>query len=197
MSSAPVGILLAAGRGSRFDSTGTHNKLLARLPSGEPVAVASARTLLAVLPRVIAVVSPQGDEVAGLLRALGCEVTVCADAGQGMAASLVHAVRQSLPSADGWLVALADMPFVQTSTIRSLSDALAAGAGIAAPVSGGRRGNPVGFGSQYLQALLALEGDQGARRILAAHPVTHIEVADQGIFDDIDRLEDLSRPRNG
>jgi molybdenum cofactor cytidylyltransferase len=194
---APVGILLAAGRGSRFDATGAHNKLLARLPGGEPVAVASARTLLAVLPRVIAVVSPQGDEVAGLLSALGCEVTVCADAGQGMAASLVHGVRQSLPSADAWLVALADMPFVQASTIKSLSDALAGGAGIAAPVSGGRRGNPVGFGHLYLPALLALEGDQGARSILMAHPVTQIEVTDPGIFDDIDRPTDLSRPRNG
>jgi molybdenum cofactor cytidylyltransferase len=196
MSALPVGILLAAGRGSRFDSSGGQNKLLARLPSGEPVVAASARNMLAVLPRVIAVVSPDGDEVAGLLRALGCEVTVCADAGQGMAASLVHAVRHSLP-AQAWLVALGDMPFVQPSTIRALCDAFAAGAGIAAPACGGRRGNPVAFGPQHLPTLLALEGDEGARRILAAHPVTQVEVGDPGIFEDIDTLPDLSRHRNG
>jgi molybdenum cofactor cytidylyltransferase len=192
----PVGILLAAGRGSRFDPTGAHNKLLARLPDGGLVVAASARNLLAVLPRVIAVVSSQGDEVADVLRSLGCEVTVCADAGQGMAASLVHALRYSLPAARSWIVALGDMPFVQAATIRSLCDALAAGAAIAAPVSGGRRGNPVGFSEQYLPDLLALEGDQGARAILMAHPVTQVSVDDPGIFDDIDRPLDLSRSRN-
>ncbi|MGD7313419.1 molybdopterin-guanine dinucleotide biosynthesis protein MobA, partial [Ralstonia pseudosolanacearum] len=34
-----VGVLLAAGRGSRFDPDGTVNKLLAALPDGTPVAV--------------------------------------------------------------------------------------------------------------------------------------------------------------
>ena len=88
----PVGILLAAGRGRRFDPTGSRNKLLEPLPSfgGEPVVAASARALLAVLPKVIAVVAPGDDAVAQLLRALGCDVTVCADADQGMAHSLVH-----------------------------------------------------------------------------------------------------------
>lgn len=54
----PVGILLAAGRGRRFDPSGERNKLLQALPGGEPVVVASAHALLAVLPRVIAVVPP-------------------------------------------------------------------------------------------------------------------------------------------
>jgi molybdenum cofactor cytidylyltransferase len=194
MAAAPVGILLAAGRGSRFDPTGSQNKLLARLPDGAAVVEASARNLLAVLPRVIAVVPAEG-EVATILRALGCDVTVCADAGQGMAASLVHALRHSLPAARSWVVTLGDMPFVKPATIRALCDALGGGAGIAAPVMQGRRGNPVGFGAAYLQELLALEGDQGARRILMAHPVTHVEVIDPGIFEDIDSAEDLRRPR--
>ena len=194
MVAAPVGILLAAGRGSRFDPTGTQNKLLARLPDGAAVVEASARNLLAVLPRVIAVVPAEG-EVAAILRSLGCDVTVCADAGQGMAASLVHALRHSLPAAQSWVVALGDMPFVRPATIRALCDALGGGAGIAAPAMQGRRGNPVGFDGSYLQELLALEGDQGARRVLMAHPVTQVEVNDPGIFDDIDSAEDLRRPR--
>jgi molybdenum cofactor cytidylyltransferase len=187
---APVGILLAAGRGSRFDPSGERNKLLARLPGGEPVAVASARALLAVLPRVVAVVAQEG-ELAQALRTCGCEVTVCADAARGMASSLVHAVRHSLPAADAWVVALGDMPFVRPATIRALTDALGAGAGIAAPSSQGRRGNPVAFAKAHLADLLALEGDQGARRILAAQPVVQVEVADPGIFSDIDTPADL------
>jgi molybdenum cofactor cytidylyltransferase len=185
----PVGILLAAGRGSRFDPSGVANKLLARLPGGETVVAASARHLLDVLPRVVAVCATDG-EVASVLRSLGCEVTVCPDAQQGMGVSLAHAIRHSLP-APGWLVALGDMPFVQPSTIRVLSDALANGARIAAPVSGGRRGNPVGFSSEHVAALLALQGDEGARQLVRAHDVTLVEVADPGIFTDIDSPADL------
>jgi molybdenum cofactor cytidylyltransferase len=188
---APVGILLAAGRGRRFDPTGSRNKLLQQLPGGELVVAASARKLLAVLPKVIAVVPPNDGGVGAALRALGCDVTVCADADTGMAASLVHAIRYSLPQARGWLVALGDMPFVDTGTVRALSDAIGAGAGIAAPVLQGRRGNPAGFGAQHLAALLALQGDQGARAILKSNPVTEVAVDDPGIFRDIDTGADL------
>jgi molybdenum cofactor cytidylyltransferase len=185
----PVGILLAAGRGSRFDPCGAANKLLARLPDGEPVVAASARHLLGVLPRVVAVCADDG-EVASTLRTLGCEVTICPDARQGMGVSLAHAVRDSLP-ADAWVVALGDMPFVQPATIRSLCDALAAGAHIAAPVLQGRRGNPVGFGGAHLAALLALQGDEGARHIVRSNEVALVAVSDPGIFADIDLPTDL------
>jgi molybdenum cofactor cytidylyltransferase len=187
----PVGILLAAGRGKRFDPAGVRNKLLARLPGGDRVAVASARKLLSILPKVIAVVPLDDGGVAAALRALGCQVTICPDADSGMAASLVHAVRASLPNPDGWLVALADMPFVQPQTVQALADALAAGAGIAVPVMAGRRGNPVAFSATHLEALLALQGDQGARSLLKSCPVTEVEVTDPGIFRDIDKPADL------
>jgi molybdenum cofactor cytidylyltransferase len=187
---APTGILLAAGRGRRFDPSGARNKLLQRLPGGDIVVAASARRLLACVARVVAVVPPEDGGVAESLRALGCEVTVCSQADTGMGASLVQAIRHSLP-ADGWLVALGDMPFVQDATLAQLRDALVAGAGIAVPVSGGRRGNPVAFGARHLGALLALGGDQGARRLLLDHPVLEIEVDDPGILRDIDSAADL------
>lgn len=187
----PVGILLAAGRGRRFDPSGERNKLLQALPGGEPVVVASARSLLSVLPRVIAVVPPQDGGVADALRALGVEVTTCPDADSGMAASLVHAIGHSLPQADAWLVALGDMPFVTPRTLRALLDTLAAGAGIAAPVHDGRRGNPVAFGAVHLPALLALEGEHGARGLLKSAPVTEVAVEDLGILRDIDTPADL------
>ena len=187
-----IGLLMAAGRGRRFDPGGARNKLLQVLPSGEPVVVASARKLLAAMPRVVAVVPPLDGGVAALLAGLGCEVTVCAEADSGMAASLVHAVRHSLPAAGSWLVALGDMPHVAPSTLAALRDALAAGAPIVAPVHEGRRGNPVGFGRIHLDALLALQGDQGARRLLQTCPVTEVPVQDPGIFLDIDTPADLS-----
>ena len=192
MSVSPVGILLAAGRGRRFDPAGQRNKLLQPL-DGEPVVVASARKLLAAVPRVVAVVPPVDGGVGERLAALGCDVTVCPDADSGMAASLTHAIRHSLPAnPQAWLVALGDMPWVDPATLRRLADALAAGAGIAAPVLDGRRGNPVGFGAVHLDALLALSGDAGARRLLQTFPVTEVPVDDPGIFRDIDLPGDLT-----
>jgi molybdenum cofactor cytidylyltransferase len=188
----PAGILLAAGRGRRFDPQGLRNKLLQPLDDGTPVVVASARHLLSVLPRVIAVVPLQDGGVAETLRALGCEVTTCEDADSGMAASLVHAIAASLPQADAWLVALGDMPYVSPSTLRALLDALVTGADIAAPVFEGRRGNPVAFGARHLPDLLALTGEHGARSLLRSAPVVEVTVDDPGILRDIDTPGDIA-----
>jgi molybdenum cofactor cytidylyltransferase len=199
------GILLAAGRGRRFDPSGQRNKLLQpinpvqpAIAEASPVVVASALHLLAVLPRVVAVVRPGADAVAAQLLALGCEVTTCPQADKGMAVSLVHALLHAeqhavalAESAHGWIVALGDMPHVQPTTIQSLKTALEHGAGIAAPMYQGRRGNPVGFSRHYLPQLLALEGDQGARSILKHSAVTELEVDDSGILQDIDIPADL------
>jgi molybdenum cofactor cytidylyltransferase len=186
-----VGILLAAGRGRRFDPSGRSNKLLEHAAGDEPVAVASARAMLAVLPSVVAVVPSAGGGVAKALRAAGCDVAVCLDAERGMAASLVHGLRHSLPQAQAWIIGLADMPYVQPATIAALRQALELGAAIAAPVQAGRRGNPVAFSVAHLAELLALDGDQGARALLTTHAVTEVEVHDPGIFKDIDTVADL------
>jgi len=191
---ALTGILLAAGRGRRFDPAGVHNKLLQRLPGGELVVAASARTLLAVFPRVVAVVPPDDGGVGDVLRQLGCEVTMCPDADGGMGLSLAHAVRHSLNgqlNGQGWLVALGDMPFVAPSTLHALDAAIEEGAAIAAPLFEGRRGNPVAFGARHRDDLLALDGDQGARRLLQTSPVATIDVPDPGILRDIDSPSDL------
>lgn len=189
-----TGILLAAGRGRRFDPAGARNKLLQRLAGGDTVVVASARTLLSACARVVAVVPPDDGGVAEALRALGCEVTMCPDADGGMGRSLAHAIAhdgQAGERSAGWLVALGDMPFVDVATLRALTQAIEAGAGIAAPLFDGRRGNPVAFGAVHRAALLALDGDQGARRLLGNHPVSAIAVLDPGILRDIDLPADL------
>jgi molybdenum cofactor cytidylyltransferase len=189
-----TGILLAAGRGKRFDPSGRANKLLQPLhegaQAGEPVVAASARAMLAALHRVVAVVRPGDDQVAQLLGRLGCEVRVCPDADTGMAASLTQAI-DFTRGADGWLVALGDMPHVSPATLRRLDAAIAGGFDIAAPVYRGARGNPVAFSRYHLPLLLALSGDQGARAILTSHPVHEVEVDDAGILRDVDTPDDL------
>jgi molybdenum cofactor cytidylyltransferase len=191
---ALVGILLAAGRGKRFDPSGVQNKLLQTLrgddDGGDVVVAASARNMLAVLPRVLAVVRPGDDKVAALLGGLGCEVRVCADADLGMAASLTTAIEHT-KGAEGWLIGLGDMPHVRPDTMRALIATIERGVRIAAPVYEGRRGNPVAFSSFHLPLLLALDGDQGARAILKSHAVSEVIVDDIGVVRDIDTPGDL------
>lgn len=186
-----VGILLAAGKGMRFNPTGTQDKLMQPLANGDAVAVAAARSLLAAMPSVLAVVRPRAAGLATSLRAIGCEVIECQTADQGMGASLVHALLHARAAA-GWIIALADMPYVQAATSIALIDAIRHGANIAVPTCDGMRGNPVAFSRVHLPSLLQLCGDQGARRLLTAHLVTEIAVDDAGIFRDVDMALDLA-----
>jgi molybdenum cofactor cytidylyltransferase len=186
-----VGLLLAAGSATRFGS----DKLSHRLPHGVPIAVQAARHLHAVVPRVLAVVKPGTTELQSRLRDEGCEISVCENAAEGMGASLACGVRAA-GRAEGYLVALADMPFVRASTIAAVRDALAAGASLAAPYWRARRGHPVGISGAFYEQLLASRGDEGARRLLAENEsrLIKVPVGDPGVLRDIDTPADLAPP---
>ena len=187
-----VGILLAAGRGTRFGG----DKLLARIASGdvagEPVGVVALRHLRLVIPDVIAVVRDDDRALAAELGANGARIVRCANADDGMGASLACAV-QATADAKGWLVALADMPWISSATIERVGAAVMAGAPVAAPFYRGERGHPVGFSASCYPGLAALTGDEGAKAIVGAHRdrVVRIDVDDAGIMRDVDTPGDL------
>ena len=192
-----VGVLLAAGRGSRFDPSGTRLKLLEAATrgrhSGAPLAAAAARTLRVVLDEVIAVVAPPTEgsqlELHNLLRAEGCTLVVNPRAAEGQGTSIACGVGAT-SSADGWVIALADMPAIHPDTLRRIVEALHAGVATVAPAHRGRRGHPVGFAAPMLSELLASTGDTGARSVLMRHPPQLIEVDDPGVLYDVDTPED-------
>jgi len=186
-----VGLLLAAGTATRFGS----DKLQHPLPHGVSIAVQAARHLKAEMPRVVAAVRPDAAVTARALEAESCEVVICERAAEGMGASLACAARAA-GEADGYLVALADMPFVRRSTIAAVREALARGALLAAPYWRARRGHPVGFAGRLRGELEALGGDEGARRLLEAHAaeLVKVPVGDPGAIRDIDQPSDLSPP---
>lgn len=188
---AIVGLLLAAGSASRFGS----DKLRHRLPHGVAIAVQAARHLKSELETVFAVVPPGSEELRTLLQEAGCEVVVCENAAEGMGASLACAARAAGP-ADGYLVALGDMPFVRRSSIAAVRDALAAGTPLAAPYFRARRGHPVGFSGSFHRELLQSKGDEGAKAILMRHnaELVKIPLGDPGVIRDIDKPEDLLPP---
>jgi len=183
-----VGILLAGGAGLRFGGA----KLLHPLEDGVAIAAHAARTLLAVLPEVVAVVRWGDFPLYDMLEEEGCRVSMSRDAVRGMGASLAHGVGEAR-TADGWVVALADMPRVSPESIRSVVGALERGAVIAAPRHEGKRGHPVGFAAALREELLALDGDTGARGILDRHAgvLELIDCPDAGVLFDIDRKADL------
>ncbi|MDH4192395.1 MAG: nucleotidyltransferase family protein [Betaproteobacteria bacterium] len=184
-----VGLLLAAGAGSRFGS----DKLNHELPHGVSLAVQAARHLKAAVPRIVAVVRPGAEATARRLAAEDCEVVVCERAEEGMGASLACAVAAA-GEADGYVVALADMPFVRPSTIAAVRDAIASGAMLAAPYFRARRGHPVGLSGRLRAEMLVLSGDEGARKILVTRgsDLVKLPVGDPGVIRDIDRPEDLA-----
>jgi molybdenum cofactor cytidylyltransferase len=184
-------LLLAAGRSARFGS----NKLLHPLADGTPLALAAARNLAAALPGALAVVNGDDADLARLLEAAGLAVSVCPHAHEGMGASLAWGVSQTR-AADGWLIALADMPFIAPRTLRAVAAAVQEPMAIAAPLQGGRRGHPVAFGRGHRAALASLTGDTGARALLQAHPgsLLLLPCDDPGVLQDIDLPGHLPMP---
>lgn len=187
-----VGLLLAAGHGRRFGG----DKLLQPLADGTPVAVAAARALKAACADSIAVLRPEQDALAALLEAEGLRVVRCAAARSGMGYSLAAGVAASR-DARGWLVALADMPCIRVATLQAVAELIGGGAALAAPSYAGRRGHPVGFAARWRDALLALEGDEGARAILQqSRFLLHVlETDDPGVLQDVDSPADLAALR--
>lgn len=182
------GILLAAGASRRFGS----DKLLHRLGGATPVAAAALANLRAAVPHVIAVVRPGAAMLENLLSEAGATVILCANADEGMGASLAAAVSAS-GAASGWVIALADMPYIRPQSIASVAASLASGAAIVAPAYRGERGHPVGLSARFRPQLLALRGDEGARALLKdnAGLIQLIEVDDPGVRRDIDTPADL------
>ena len=184
-----AGILLAAGASRRFGSP----KLLQPLAGGTPMALASARALMGNVDRVIAVIRPRDRALARLFADHDVPVLPCPESSQGMGRSIACGVRASA-DADAWIIALADMPFIQKGTIQGVAELLRNGAVLAAPLYGGRRGHPVGFSRSFGIALCGLKGDEGARSIVARHldELRRYPCADPGVHGAIDTPEDLA-----
>lgn len=190
-----VGVLLAAGRGTRFDDG---DKLLADL-DGEPVVRRAARCLVeADLQRACAVLGHDADRVAGALADLPLEVVRNPDFEAGQSTSVARGVEWADErAADAAIFALGDLPRVSPATVRVLVDRWReTGAGIVVPEHRGRRGNPVLFDARHFDALERVEGDVGGRELIRhGEDVVRIGVDDPGILQDVDTEADLDELR--
>ena len=97
---------------------------------------------------------------------------------------------------DGYLIALADMPFIRASSMEAVRDALVGGAALVAPYFRSRRGHPVGVAGRFREELLAARGDEGAKQMLERNAalLVKIPIGDPGVIRDIDTPGDLTPP---
>jgi len=183
-----VGIILAAGASNRFGG----NKLLYPLRNGDPIALLSARPLCKIIQKVIAIIPPHQNELEQLFRNEGIEPIIFSDAKKGMGASLSYAVRNTI-NAEGWIICLADMPYIRHETIRTINNNLIDQTSIVYPTYKNRQGHPVGIGGHYFQELSMLDGASGAQKILAKHKNNTLAIScnDPGIIHDIDTPDDI------
>jgi molybdenum cofactor cytidylyltransferase len=186
-------LLLCGGRASRYGS----DKLLVPVKRGaatQPMAVAAALAAIEGAGRTLAVLPPGSATLRDLLAKAGCDVVESEATARGLGASLAAGVRAAR-DAQGWIVALGDMPYIEAATFAAVAARLRSGALIAAPVLRGtdERGHPVGFRAELREELLGMDGDEGARSILHRHrdAVVLVPVSDRGIAIDIDTPGDL------
>lgn len=192
----PAVVVLAAGRGQRFRGQG--HKLEQSLGDGTVL----SRTLdqaIATQLRVVVVTTQALAAQVGRLVALR-DMVVMPDLdrlGRPLPMGMGHSIAAGVSAtgdAQGWLILPGDMPLVRSASLLAVAEVLAHEP-IAYAQYRGRRGHPVGFSAELYSELAALEGDEGARRLLARYPAQAVELDDPGVLIDVDTTEDLQRLR--
>ncbi len=196
----PVGILLAAGAGTRMGRP----KALVRDDDGTSWLLRSVASLVeGGCSPVVVVLGAEAASASALLRVASVPASavveaVAPDWREGMGASLRAGLSRALalaavaeePSATA-CVTLVDLPDVDGRVIRRVT--AAAGADIDCLVRAayaGQPGHPVVFGRNHWELVITqLAGDTGARGYLAARAVRLVECADLATGRDVDAPE--------
>ncbi|WP_417612287.1 nucleotidyltransferase family protein [Parasphingorhabdus sp.] len=179
--------LLAAGQSRRF---GDRDKLSASL-GGKMLGLHAAETAAALPFAGKLVIGSPDHRCAPQWRALGYQILANQDAARGQATSVRLAAAHAINSnASALCILLADMPFVAADHLGQLLAAFARSGGTIASSRDGQAMPPAIFSRDRLESLLALEGDSGARNLLAE---AHLIPGDDRVLMDIDTEEDLAR----
>jgi molybdenum cofactor cytidylyltransferase len=191
-------IILAAGRSTRM---GGPNKLLAELGGKALVRIVTEQALASKAKDVIVVTGHQAEQVEQALQGLKVKFVRNPDFASGLASSVKTGIAAAPENADGAVVCLGDMPLIDARLIDRLIETFAPDRGnlIAVPVSDGRRGNPVLWSRRFFNELMTLDGDIGARHLIAKHgeAVAEVPVEGHGAFLDIDTPQALEEAQRG
>ena len=186
-------IVLAAGRSRRMAPL---NKLLVADGKGLPMISRVVDNVLASRARPVIVVT--GHERERVEEALAGRPVLFAhaeDYAEGLSASLKAGLRAVPPEAEGILVCLGDMPLVTGPTLDRLIGAFdpEEGRAVVQPTFRGKQGNPMLWSREFLEEMLAISGDIGARHLAAKHAdrLVEVEMADDAVLRDFDTTDAL------
>ena len=182
-------VVLAAGASKRM---GAANKLLTRVDGKPLVAWAVDAALASRSESVLVVTGHQGDAVRQALEERPVSCVHNPDFAGGLSTSLRAGITALAGHVAGALVCLADMPRVTAGHMDRLIDAFDAAA-IGVPVYHGRRGNPVLLPRRFFDEIMDIEGDVGARGLIARHAeaVRPVAIDDDGVLRDVDAAADF------
>lgn len=202
----PSIVVVAAGRGSRFGAASsvalaapapatslTGAKLEQPFGSSTVLGSTVRNAVHSQLPVVVVTTAALAPIAAAQLAQRDIVVLSEEEAARGMGHSIATGVAER-SGAPGWLVLPGDMPLVQPGTVLAVASALEHHPVVYAQHKG-RRGHPVGFSAELYSELVQLQGDEGARRIVARYPAFGLEVADPGVLIDIDTPAELDAAR--
>jgi len=194
MQQRPIGLILLAAGGSR--RLGSPKQLL-RDSTGQSLTRRAAQSALGSVCRpVVAVLGASAPEVREELSELPLQIIVNSDWETGMASSIETGLSALTEDAEieSVLVMLCDQPHVSARLLDSLVAAYhLTKHPIIACEYGGITGVPALFDRSQFPALLALRGEEGARRVIRActEPITRIAFP-EGVLD-IDTPQDAER----
>ena len=184
----PSIVVLAAGQGSRFG--GPQHKLMQAFDGGTVLGATVRRAIESQLPVIVVTTAALAPTVGRLIAARDIVVLSAAEAARGMGYSIAAGVSKR-SGAPGWLVLPADMPLVKPGSLLAVASALEHHPVVYAQHRG-RRGHPVGFAAELYSELILLDGDEGARRLVARYPAHGEELDDPGVLLDVDTPADLA-----
>jgi molybdenum cofactor cytidylyltransferase len=145
---------------------------------------------------VIVVTGRDAGRVEQALSGLDVRFVKNDDFAKGLSTSLKSGLNSVPRDCDGALVVLGDMPSITAALLDTLIAAFNPGEGRAICVAahGGKRGNPVLWARRFFPEMMALEGDVGAKHIIAANDelVCEVEAGTDAPLVDIDTKEDLA-----
>lgn len=175
-------IVLAAGRARRFGA----QKLLAPYGGSTVVRTVVDTVRAAGVDYVVVVGGPGGDAVRASVG--GAPVTWVENPApeRGLSSSVATGIGVLPSNVGAVLMVLGDQPTVSVQVVQQVVTAWRHGGGpVVAPRYRGLRGNPVLFDSTLFESLAALEGEHGARDLIAADPgrVTMVDVAEPPPMD--------------
>ncbi len=189
MDARPIGLVLAAGAGSRFGG----GKLLARV-GGRPVLQHVLDTLSeAGIDEIVVVLGADAPAVEAAIAWRGETRVVNPAPDRGLSSSLQVGFEALPADAEAVLVALGDQPLLPVAVIRALIAAPARrGRPIVVPVfDEGNGRNPVLLRRPAFGLVADTGGDRGLGPVIAAHPDLVTEVAVTGDNPDVDTTDDL------